>query len=171
MRLQTRLFLPLILASVTLPSLAVATDTPEQSTQPTALPNAMQHAIKAPVVDIANLRDPFSSYLARVAAQGKAALAEKQQRLNNRKRETLENFDLASLKLVAIFQMGGERVAMVEDGTAKGYIVRRGNYMGKHNGKIEKITDDTLFLTEQVLDPAGDIVNRQVTLTLNEVNE
>jgi len=67
--------------------------------------------------------------------------------------------------------MGGERVAMVEDAINKGYIVSRGNYLGKHNGKIEKIDANTIFLVEQVLNPAGDIIDRQVTLTMKEVNE
>ena len=131
---------------------------------------AQQHSVKAPQFDIASLRDPFSSYLERAAEQGKAKLAVQQQRLSNRKREPLEQFDLSTLKLVAIFKMGGERVAMVEDATSKGYVVRQGNYMGKHNGKVTRLNADSLVLVEEVLDPAGEIVKRPVTLTLNEVN-
>ncbi|EAU54481.1 pilus assembly protein PilP [Mariprofundus ferrooxydans] len=134
------------------------------------VPDAMQHLVTAPDIDFATLRDPFSSYLARVTSTGKSALMENKFLLSNRKREPLESYDLDSLKLVAIFSMGGERVAMVEDSTNKGYVIHRGNYLGKNNGKIEKITGDTVFLVEQVLDPAGDIIDRQVTLTLNEVN-
>jgi len=136
-----------------------------------SMPDAMQHLVTAPEIDFANLRDPFASYLVRVASRGQSALLDNKTRLSNREREKLEDFDLATLNLVAIFSMGGERVAMVQDGTAKGYIVRRGNHMGKNNGKIEKITDDTIFLVEQVLNPAGEIIDRQVNLTLNEVNE
>jgi len=137
----------------------------------TDMPDAMQHLVTAPEIDFANLRDPFSSYLARVTTHGQSALLENQLRLSNRERQPLENYDLDSLRLVAIFSMGGERVAMIEDTTNKGFILRRGSYLGKNNGKIEKITGDTVFLVEQVLDPAGDIIDRQVTLTLNEVNE
>ncbi|PIP02410.1 MAG: fimbrial assembly protein [Zetaproteobacteria bacterium CG12_big_fil_rev_8_21_14_0_65_54_13] len=135
------------------------------------MPDAMQHLVTAPDIDFANLRDPFASYLARVSSTGKNALLENQLQLSNREREALEGYDLGSLKLVAIFSMGGERVAMIEDSSNKGFIIRRGNYLGKNNGKIEKITGDTVFLVEQVLDPAGDIIDRQVTLTLNEVNQ
>ncbi|WP_241697590.1 pilus assembly protein PilP [Mariprofundus sp. NF] len=136
-----------------------------------SMPDAMQHLVTAPEIDFANLRDPFASYLVRVASRGQSALLNSKTRLSNREREKLEDYDLSTLKLVAIFSMGGERVGMVQDGTAKGYIVRRGNYMGKNNGKIEKITGDTLFLVEQVLNPAGEIIDRQVNLTMNEVNE
>lgn len=135
------------------------------------VPDAMQHLVKAPEIDFTNLRDPFASYLTRVASRGQNALLENQMRLSNRTREKLEDYDLATLRLVAIFTMGGERVGMVQDGTAKGYIVRRGNHMGKNNGKIEKITADTIFLVEQVLNPAGEIIDRQVSLTMKEVNE
>ncbi len=135
------------------------------------VPDAMHHMVKAPYIDFANLRDPFQSYLTLVAARGRAALLDREHRLSNREREVLEGFDLVSLKLVAIFSMGEDRVAMIEDATGKGYMVRRGNYMGKNNGHVEKIDTDTLFLVEQVLNPAGDITDRQVTLTLKEVNE
>lgn len=135
------------------------------------LPDAMQHLVTAPPIDFDNLRDPFASYLATVAARGQRILQEKRMQLANRPREALENFDLATLKLVAIYRQGEERVAMVEDATGKGYIVRRGNYMGTNNGRIEKIDADTLYLVEQVLNPAGEIIDHQVTLTLKEVNQ
>ena len=135
------------------------------------IPDAMQHMVKAPVIDFVNLRDPFASYLARVVTRHQATLENTQMHQNNRNREELEHYDLGTLRLVAIFSMGGERVAMIEDSTAKGYIIRRGNYLGKNNGQIEKITDSTIFLVEEVLNPAGDAIDRQVSLTLNEVNE
>ena len=140
------------------------------------LPDAMQHMVKAPDIDFSNLRDPFASYLIRVRARNNhqettVTSIEPQIKRDNREREKLEYYDLDTLRLVAIFSMGGERVAMVEDSTSKGYILRRGNYLGKHNGQIEKITDSTIFLVEEVLNPAGDVIDRQVSLTLNEVNE
>jgi len=135
------------------------------------IPDAMKHLVKGPDVDIESLRDPFASYLALVASRGRQTLAERQSRLASRDREILETFDLTTLKIVATMRMGEDRVAMIEDGTGKGYIVRRGNYMGKNNGRVEKITDNSLYLVEQIVNPAGDIVDRQVTLTLKEVNQ
>ncbi|MFC1542511.1 pilus assembly protein PilP [Pseudomonadota bacterium] len=136
-----------------------------------AIPDAMQQIVKAPPIDFANLRDPFASYLTLVAQRGRAILNEQRLRFENRERELLENFDLSTLKLVAVYSMGEDRVAMVEDGTGKGHTVRRGNYMGKNNGQIEKIEIDTVYLVEQIINPAGDVVDNQVTLTLKEVNK
>jgi len=135
------------------------------------IPDAMKHLVKGPDVDIEALRDPFESYLVLVASRGRQILAERQSRLASRQREVLESFDLTTLKLVATMRMGKDRVAMIEDGAGKGHIVRRGNYMGKSSGRVEKITDDSLYLVEQIVNPAGDIVDRQVTMTLKEVNQ
>jgi len=143
---------------------------PTPATAESSVPDAMQHMATAPTINFSDLRDPFASYLAHVSLPGISSTKSKMN-LNNHTREKLEAFDLEALKLVAIFSMGGERVAMVQDTASKGYIVRRGNYMGKNNGKVEKIDDSTLFLVEQVLNPAGDVIDRQVTLTMKEVNE
>jgi type IV pilus assembly protein PilP len=132
--------------------------------------DAMKRLPKAPDVDYAHLRDPFASYLVALSERGQAALREREARLSNRPREALENFDLSTLTLVAIYKMGEDRVAMIQDPAGKGYIVRRGNYMGKNNGRIEKIDNNSLYLVEQVLNPAGEITDRQVTLTLKTVN-
>ena len=163
------MFCCFILAGIQLAT--AASDPAATPTDIELVPDAMQHMVKAPDIDFANLRDPFASYLALVARRGRAILDDQRLRLDNRDREVLENFDLSTLKLVGIYSMGEDMVAMVEDATGAGYTVRRGNYMGKNSGRIEKIDSSTLYLVEQVINPAGDIVDNQVTLTLKEVNE
>ena len=136
-----------------------------------SMPEAMQHMVKAPDVNIAAMRDPFASYLSRMAQRSKEILAARRANMASRPHEELENFDLSTLQLVAVMRMGKRHVAMVQDSTGKGYMVQVGNYMGKNNGRVEKITDDTVILVEQVVNPAGDIANHKVTLTLKEVNQ
>ncbi|MES0372129.1 MAG: pilus assembly protein PilP [Mariprofundaceae bacterium] len=150
---------------------SAATDAAATPTEAELVPDAMQHMVKAPEIDFANLRDPFASYLALVARRGRAILDDQRLRLENRDREILENFDLTTLKLVGVYSMGKDQVAMIEDATGAGYTVRRGNYMGKNSGRIEKIDSSTLYLVEQIINPAGDVVDHQVTLTLKEINE
>jgi type IV pilus assembly protein PilP len=151
-------------------TLEPATPADKEAIPDEAIPDAMQHLLKAPEIDFANLRDPFASYLALVAQRGQAILSEQRLRFENREREILENFDLSTLKLVGIYSMGEDQVAMVEDASGKGHTIRRGNYMGKNNGRVEKIEFDTVYLVEQILNPAGDVVDNQVALTLKEVN-
>ncbi len=132
-----------------------------------ALPNAFAHMAKAPQVDIAHLRDPFESYLQKLEARRRSRAGARR----NRPLEPLEKFDLSALKLVAIYEQGGARVAMIQDPTGKGYIVKRGSHLGLNNGRIEKITKDTVYIVEEVLNPAGELVERTVTMTLREVHD
>ncbi|MDX8388073.1 MAG: pilus assembly protein PilP [Ghiorsea sp.] len=144
---------------------------PEQEDE--AIPDAMARLMTAPKIDLENIRDPFLSSFEK-------ARIEEAKRFNNRKtlpaykrkREVLEYFDLTTLTLVGTFQKRGhDWVASVEDSTGKAYTVHRGNYMGKRGGQIEKIDGKTIYLVEQRMNPAGEIVDRQVTLTLAEVND
>ena len=165
--IQVTLFYTMI--SICFSNLAYAVETPSNDEE--TMPDAMQHLVKAPDINFETLRDPFASYLATIALRSQFLLDAKRAKLANRKREPLEMFDLSSLSLVAIFSMGEKRVAMVQDNQGKGYTVSQGSYMGKRNGHIEKIDDNTVYLVEQVVNPAGDIVDQQVTLTLKEVNK
>jgi len=165
--IQFTLFFTMI--SICFGNIAYAADAPSNTKD--TIPDAMQHLVKAPDINFETLRDPFASYLATLALRSQLLLNAKQAKLANRKRGALEMFDLSSLSLVAIFSMGEKRVAMVQDNQGKGYTVSQGSYMGKHNGHIEKIDDNTVYLVEQVINPAGDVVDQQVTLTLKEVNK
>jgi len=129
------------------------------------------YQVRAPDIHFDTLRDPFASYLLTVALRGKQLLEAQQSQLANREREALEVFDLSTLSLVGIFKMGDKRVAMIQDSQGKGYTVTQGNYMGKNNGKIERIDDDTVYLVESLLDSKGLVVKEPTTLTIKEVND
>ncbi|MDQ6986574.1 MAG: pilus assembly protein PilP [Mariprofundaceae bacterium] len=128
------------------------------------------HRIKAPKVDIASLRDPFESYLAVIERSNRLKKEKIRVKKLQRAREPLENFDLAALKLVAILKIGDARAAMVEDSEGKGYVLRKGSYIGRDSGRVVSISDKNVVILEDVLSPAGESVKRKATLTLNEVN-
>ena len=48
----------------------------------------------------------------------------------------LQKMDLSTIKLVAVIISGKESMALVEDTTQMGYIVRVGTYMGTNNGRV-----------------------------------
>ncbi|MDQ6951038.1 MAG: pilus assembly protein PilP [Mariprofundales bacterium] len=131
-----------------------------------ALPDAMRHLARAPVFNIERLRDPFASYLAKVAKHSEKLLLQRKTSLASRPHEVLEDFDLLSLHLVAIYTMDHKRVAMLEDSEGKGYVVTVGNYMGKYNGKIIAIDADAIHLVEEVVNPAGRLVHKPVVIQL-----
>ena len=157
---------------VPLQSFAAKADKPEAVAKEEA-PDAMGYMVKGPDIEMENLRDPFVSPMARIAERNKRLLAEKQAKLGKgtRKVEDLEAFDLSELKLVAVYSMGKDRVALIQDNSGKAYKVRRNSHMGKDSGRVEKISEDSVLLIESTLDPAGDLIEREVVLTLKEVNE
>jgi type IV pilus assembly protein PilP len=148
------------------------TSAPEKDDEP-QIPDAMARLLKAPDIDVENIRDPFLSVFEK-NRMDEAARFKNRKRLpaNKRKREPLEMFDLSTLTLVATFKKAGhDWVASVQDSSGKSYTVRRGNYMGKRGGRIEKIDGQTIYLVEKMINPAGEIVDHQTTLTLAEVND
>lgn len=168
------LFIPLLSLIFMLQPLSAQAAVEEPIDQESeAMPDAMSHLMIAPDVDIQNIRDPFlSSFEKNRIEEAKRFKNRRQLPENKRKREVLEFFDLSSLTLVATFKKsGGEWVASVQDNSGKAYTVRRGNYIGKRGGRIEKIDGKTVYLVEQAINPAGEIIDRQVTLTLSEVND
>ena len=168
------LFIPLLslIFLMQTPSVQAAVEEPTDQ-ESDAMPDAMSHLMVAPDVDIQNIRDPFlSSFEKNRIEEAKRFKNRRQLPENKRKREVLEFFDLSTLKLVATFKKsGGAWVASIQDNSGKAYTVRRGNYIGKRGGRIEKIDGKTVYLVEQAINPAGEIIDRQVTLTLSEVND
>lgn len=133
--------------------------------------DAAMHRVKAPELDIAELRDPFESYLTVLERQSQQRRAANQDRSSDRTSEPLEDFDLGTLKLVAIMQMGASRAAMVENNEGKGYVVREGSYIGRDNGRVVKITERNVEIMEDEFNVVGEIIQRKAVLSLNEVNQ
>ncbi|MCG8688079.1 MAG: pilus assembly protein PilP, partial [Desulfobacterales bacterium] len=67
----------------------------------------------------------------------------------------LEKMDISQIKLVAVIEMKGRSVAMVEEASGKGYEVSVGTYMGKNNGQVTAINSDGITVKEYVRDFKG----------------
>ncbi len=172
-----QLFLPLLMLSSFLltPPLVMANTTAQTNSdnEEEVMPDAMSRLMRAPDIDLINLRDPFlSSFEKNRIEEAKLIRAYQAKPINTRPREILERFDLSTLSMVATYKKNGQDwVASIQDVTGKAYTVRRGNYIGKRSGRIEKIDGSTIYLVEKFINPAGDTVDRQITLTLSEVND
>ncbi|MCD4742206.1 MAG: pilus assembly protein PilP [Desulfobacteraceae bacterium] len=70
----------------------------------------------------------------------------------NRKLTPLEKLDLSQLKLVAIINMssGKKNIAMVQESSGKGYMVKVGTYIGTNYGKIIEIKNDEIIIKERI---------------------
>ncbi len=85
-----------------------------------------------------------------------------------RRKEELEQFSLDTLRMVGTLDKDGVTWALVQAKSGKIYRVRPGNYMGRNNGRIRRITDDRIELTEIVPDQRGGYVERSAMVSLGE---
>ena len=86
----------------------------------------------------------------------------------NRRKEVLENFPLDSVKLVGHLQNktnGNVALLAVDDVV---YQARVGNYVGQNYGRITRITETEMGVKELVRDAAGDWVEQDTTLALED---
>lgn len=115
--------------------------------------------------------EPFSNQklaqaLRREASQATANAALVAPELNRRK-EVLEGYPLDAIAMVGTMQPKGVPVALVRVDKLL-YQVRLGNYLGQNYGKVVKLTETELVLREIVQDAAGEWIERQAVLQLQE---
>ena len=103
--------------------------------------------------DATNKRDPFRSYI----------LDEAERRANH-ERGPLEQFDLSQLTLVAVV-WGTERPrALVTDPSGRGYVVQEGTPIGKNEGQVIRISDNTMLVRETYVDYLGAATSKEIEL-------
>lgn len=107
--------------------------------------------------NIINARDAES----RVAAQ----------RDVNRRREALEEFPLDALAMVGTLSQNGSPWVIVQTALGTAHLATIGNYLGQNEGKIREIfpEEQRIVIEENVLDPAGRLVVREVEMTIDEL--
>ena len=85
----------------------------------------------------------------------------------NRRKEALEAFPLDAIAMVGTMQPKGVPMALVRVDKLL-YQVRVGNYLGQNYGKVTKVSETELVLREIVQDAAGEWIERQARLQLQE---
>jgi type IV pilus assembly protein PilP len=63
--------------------------------------------------------------------------------------------ELSQVKLVAVVEMPGKTIAMVEEAGGKGYEVSIGTYIGPNGGRVTSITREGIKIEEEVKDYQG----------------
>lgn len=117
----------------------------------------------------ADLRDPFTeptfSHPQAVTAQAS----------NNgikpdfdRPTEPLEEFPLDSLRMVGTLEKNNENWALINDTDGTIHRVQPGNYAGQNHGKITRVTEFEVELTEIVPDGIGGWMERQASIAISE---
>ena len=112
---------------------------------------------------------PFSpeklfSALRSESASGSSALIRTEL---ERRKEPLEFVPLDSMAMVGLMDRGARKVALIRIDKLL-YQVGVGQYLGQNFGRVVQIGEHEVVLREIVQDPAGDWVERQATLQLQE---
>ncbi len=83
----------------------------------------------------------------------------------------LEKLDLSQIRLVAIVRTQTGSMAMVEETSGKGYVVKVGTYIGTNSGRIVEIKKDRLIVKESVKDFKGEFVDRFQEMKLHKIDD
>lgn len=81
-------------------------------------------------------------------------------------KEAIAKREKIPLELVGILEKSGEKFALLQDNTKKGYIVRKGSQIG--NIKIIEIGPDYIIIEEETINIYGGIEKSRRTLTLKK---
>ena len=90
----------------------------------------------------------------------------KSKRKKRTPRTPLERIDLSQLKLVAIVLASSGNRALVEESSGKGYVVKKGTYMGTNSGKVVKIEKNKVIVAEEFEDYSGNVTKRNREIKL-----
>jgi type IV pilus assembly protein PilP len=113
--------------------------------------------------------DPFSNAklqvaLAKLAERSKGGFTPDL----NRRREPLEAYPLDTIRLVGhLHNVSSGPIALLEVGKII-FQAKTGGYLGQHFGRIVRVTETEVRLKEVVQDAAGDWVERDTSLALQE---
>jgi type IV pilus assembly protein PilP len=84
------------------------------------------------------------------------SLAAGKKKVKRRKPLTpLERINLSQLTLVGIIQAPSGSRALVQESSGKGYVVKKGTYIGTNSGKIVQILKDRIIIEEESEDIYG----------------
>jgi type IV pilus assembly protein PilP len=87
----------------------------------------------------------------------------------NRRREPLESFPIETVRMVGTISKKGKKTALLQVDTMI-YQVQVGNYVGQNFGKIARITDNAIDITELIPDVSKVWSRRQMRLELQEID-
>jgi type IV pilus assembly protein PilP len=138
---------------------------PVVSQQPKPVQKQVSSALKLPSppvnqFDFSNKKDPFKPY---VIVKSGVAQGEKQQR---KELLPIHSFDVSQFKLIGIVMTGKENKAMVVDPQGKGYVLKVGMTIGKNDGRITAITNNSVNVVERFKDDNGRVHKENITITL-----
>jgi len=81
-------------------------------------------------------------------------------------RTPLEKVALSQLKLVGIIMAQSGNRALVQEASGKGYIIKKGTYIGLNSGKVVQIKKDKVVIEEEIENLVGKLMIRNKEISL-----
>ena len=130
---------------------AVKEESAKSVSKPTATAETNQPANKSKqrIYNPENRINPFTPLF---KSQKKQVVAEQTGTSKNKKRvpqTPLEKISLDQLKLVAIVRAPSGNRALVQDSSGKGYIIKKGTYIGLNSGIVTKVNAESVIVEEE----------------------
>lgn len=105
-------------------------------------------------------RDPFRSFV-----------LDQAQKLAKQERGPLEQFDLNQLTVVAVVWGTDRPRAMLEDPSGRGYVVQEGTPIGKNDGMVLRINDNTVLVRETYVDYLGAQTSKEIEMRIRSTTQ
>jgi len=80
----------------------------------------------------------------------------------------LEKISLNQLKLVAIIRTSSGNRALVEDNTGKGFIIKKGTYIGLNSGIVTQINASSVIVEEELENLMGELILQNTEIKLQK---
>lgn len=96
------------------------------------------------------------------------AVTDKDKRKRRKPQTPLEKVAISQLKLSAIMRTAKGNSAIVEDATGKGYVIKKGTYIGLNSGQVVKIDKDHVEIEEEMENVMGELVIQNTELKLQK---
>jgi type IV pilus assembly protein PilP len=123
--------------------------------------SAKSSSMQPPIYDPKGKMDPFEPLFK------KPTVAMKKSKVKKRTPRTpLERIDISALRLVAIVMASSGNRALVEESSGKGYVIKKGTYMGTNSGKVVKIEKNKVIVAEEYEDYRGKVIVRNKEIKL-----
>ncbi len=115
-------------------------------------------------LDFTNRRDPFRPFIQVPSSKQDASGKPSKGRL--RDALPIQSFDTEKFRITGIITGVKENSALVMDPTGKGYVIKEGMQIGNNDGRVKKVTPNSIEVEESFKDDNGKARKRIVKLTL-----
>ena len=125
--------------------------------------SSIKVGVKQAAIDFTGKKDPFKPAIVELTPVAKDGQKPIQQRANLL---PIQRFDVEKFKITGIIAGLKENRALLVDPEGRAYVARTGMLIGPNNGRIIRITSNSVEVDESFRDDAGRIKKRTVKLAL-----